>query len=1188
MRSISPLVFVAIILFISGCGGGGGESVDNSRSPVQTNPAPPSPNSLWSPLMPTYTGSTDDFVFTKGNTSESSLSIVYLLDFLTSFTLEDPNPLIFLVEQADENTSALNESPECEAGTITADNDPQRLRSEILYDNCTISSLRLNGSLRAFATGPDSNPEAETTVNVDLELTDLESGESISLFGHFVREISFDTTFQMLITGFNNEQLYVDGLTLDAPENSAFTHFKYSGDIYFSDSGKISIDTTSFSRDEPDRQLLAIELKGENTVYIDAIMQVSMLLSLENVSETISIPLTIDFALPESQIAPVAVASAGDNVEYGEILRLSGIESSDANYEFLDYQWSIASQVVGANVQIENASSSEATVTTDLPGDYDLLLTVTDASGLADSIILPIRMLQQPPRGELIFTQTVFAIGDSIQAQMQVNNPTYDGPFDYAMQYGPSNMMINGRGEISWDGIVPNFGHDLVVNLSVRVANQDHEVVFPTSITMQPVSAPLVMPFFPTWFSGQGTQENNGRYIDFNNFVKQEYELSNGEFNAIPSRKPDSIIAEDMNFYAAYDYNNDGINDYFFLRETDIPQRFELFYSNELDVEKKLITEVSINNDSRFSTIQLRFFDLSKDGLDDVVIYTDTMDRIVEIETGNVLFDASSWDFPEFRGKISVKGTICDLNDDGFNELLTDSSTAEYADFSSPAYNRQSLSLERNAQTELLSDQNGAPSCKIAVDKSRSGTNDPKGQIFIYDIETGEQELLVDIAPFFVNAPYIGEISIRSVNIDDDLESELLIGVDYFDDISEDALLLIDDVLTDTPLPSIVISKANIEPIIPSVTDLTGDGIGELIVTNEAPYSLEVYQKQNDNFVSIATTDLPQVNSIDRFQWLKTGHLNIDNVDVIFDENGIATSSYDDENEENKPFTENGELFWYSIEFDDSGTQFLEKKDSNNERVWRTEQRDEHRQMLPPLMLTDRILLFESFTFDGFITLVDRASGDILYHSEAPEFVLKPQGRYRNDIIRYRDNDQWTVPVLTADDSHTPRMLRFSDNGTDIDVIINNEITEFLSLDDYDFYGFTQVDSDPQAEMVKQLYNQDESPLIYLDMSTFTIEQNESLEIDASAFASFSARSFSTANNCISWALDCRNYILSEEREESFSKVYGLVSKIDRRSGEIIWQSNPFRQTNLAIEIKKVGGKLRYLVNKDDAWLLIE
>lgn len=82
-------------------------------------------------------------------------------------------------------------------------------------------------------------------------------------------------------------------------------------------------------------------------------------------------------------VAPVARTAAGRNAVLGDLVKLDGRGSSDANGDPLSYRWQIAARPAGSSATLSAPTSPTPAFTADRAGNYTLTLTVND--GKVDS-----------------------------------------------------------------------------------------------------------------------------------------------------------------------------------------------------------------------------------------------------------------------------------------------------------------------------------------------------------------------------------------------------------------------------------------------------------------------------------------------------------------------------------------------------------------------------------------------------------------------------------------------------------------------------------------------------------------------------------------------------------------------------------------------------------------------------------
>lgn len=93
---------------------------------------------------------------------------------------------------------------------------------------------------------------------------------------------------------------------------------------------------------------------------------------------------------PAANTAPVANAGPGQNVPKGLAATLDGSGSSDAEFDFLTFQWTLAQKPNGSLAQLGGATTVHPTLTPDLAGTYVVNLVVND--GKLDSAVASVTL----------------------------------------------------------------------------------------------------------------------------------------------------------------------------------------------------------------------------------------------------------------------------------------------------------------------------------------------------------------------------------------------------------------------------------------------------------------------------------------------------------------------------------------------------------------------------------------------------------------------------------------------------------------------------------------------------------------------------------------------------------------------------------------------------------------------------
>jgi hypothetical protein len=112
---------------------------------------------------------------------------------------------------------------------------------------------------------------------------------------------------------------------------------------------------------------------------------------------------------------PVADAGDDQNVVEGAVVRLSGVQSSDADGDLLTYQWEFVSRPSGSSAVLEDADTVVAKFDADVEGTYVASLKVSDGEleSAADNVTIEVAKANSPPTADAGPDQSV-VVGDIV------------------------------------------------------------------------------------------------------------------------------------------------------------------------------------------------------------------------------------------------------------------------------------------------------------------------------------------------------------------------------------------------------------------------------------------------------------------------------------------------------------------------------------------------------------------------------------------------------------------------------------------------------------------------------------------------------------------------------------------------------------------------------------------------------
>lgn len=185
------------------------------------------------------------------------------------------------------------------------------------------------------------------------------------------------------------------------------------------------------------------------------------------------------------------LANAGDDlqIDVGELTTLDGSLSSDPDNNPLGYDWKIVLRPQGSTAQLQNPLTLAPSFTPDIPGDYQLTLTVSDGYvlSLADKVNLkvnPVVGFNLPPYISSPAPSEATATRD-FSYQVVAGDPNGD-VLSYRLVVAPNGMKISSSGLVEWK--VPNTPHAMPM-VTIEVDDGHGKTVQQSfSIHIQPCS----------------------------------------------------------------------------------------------------------------------------------------------------------------------------------------------------------------------------------------------------------------------------------------------------------------------------------------------------------------------------------------------------------------------------------------------------------------------------------------------------------------------------------------------------------------------------------------------------------------------------------------------------------------------------------------------------------------------------
>lgn len=157
--------------------------------------------------------------------------------------------------------------------------------------------------------------------------------------------------------------------------------------------------------------------------------------------------------------SPVASAGADQRVLVGQVVQLSSAGSSDPDADPLTHEWTFVTAPAGSAVGLNNGNTASPSFVPDLPGAYDLRVTVRDGRG--GSAADDVRVMADPAnRAPTITTEAVRQAQAGALYRYDVDASDPDGDtLAWSLTLAPAGMTIDGAtGVISWTPLAEQAG----------------------------------------------------------------------------------------------------------------------------------------------------------------------------------------------------------------------------------------------------------------------------------------------------------------------------------------------------------------------------------------------------------------------------------------------------------------------------------------------------------------------------------------------------------------------------------------------------------------------------------------------------------------------------------------------------------------------------------------------------------
>ncbi|WP_342088578.1 PKD domain-containing protein [Dyadobacter sp. OTU695] len=165
---------------------------------------------------------------------------------------------------------------------------------------------------------------------------------------------------------------------------------------------------------------------------------------------TLSFALLLGSCKEDEDVKPsntlTAKAGADQNVNAGSVVKLDGSASTDSENKPFEFSWAFSKKPAGSTANLASAATAKPTFTADVPGEYEVELTISNANGQSKDKVLITAAVIDP-----------IVIDANIRAKLTLND-RIDNPAipDYIVN---ANVSVNAELEIK-PGVVIAFARD--------------------------------------------------------------------------------------------------------------------------------------------------------------------------------------------------------------------------------------------------------------------------------------------------------------------------------------------------------------------------------------------------------------------------------------------------------------------------------------------------------------------------------------------------------------------------------------------------------------------------------------------------------------------------------------------------------------------------------------------------------
>lgn len=494
------IMISALVTLSCGGGGGGGDSGGGGVPPASTTTA----GEL------SYTGATRRAQFSAGNaklvlddtlgsnqganeviaTSNSAAAAQNAtLSLLNSVSHSSRMTIQSAAVRRAPTARPIDETHSCDTGTVhlkgTVEADGTGSVT-LTFAGCRVMGLTLTGSMAVAVTVVDPVSAQETDVTLAISKIIVTGPTIDAAIGGNIRiqtnpSSAVEKTTYNVIQQDNRTSHQVNLVNLvevDTPSGAGYTSSLF-GRVYDSTYGYVDIVTekpvvlADHSAEFPNsggpiiikgaaNTSLRVTPKGGSSVYLEGDFNGDG--RYESIAATDWNSLSKD-GTGSNNSPPNAYGDADRSVVVSDAASISGMDSMDADHDFITFKWSITTRPMGSTAALIDADLPVAIFSADMEGDYEITLVVTDSRGASGFTVLRVKAITRYPLSMNVIDaeyskplERVILVASSPASALHVYDPVTGSDVSIALSSIPTSVSV------SPDGLFAAVGHNGAVS----------------------------------------------------------------------------------------------------------------------------------------------------------------------------------------------------------------------------------------------------------------------------------------------------------------------------------------------------------------------------------------------------------------------------------------------------------------------------------------------------------------------------------------------------------------------------------------------------------------------------------------------------------------------------------------------------------------------------------------------------